>query len=351
MKARKIFFPKTRIAEVREFELDEDVGDYELLVETMYSIISAGTESANFTNKDLEKFDEKSWLRNPGYGNVGRVIAVGKKVEDYEEGDIIFSTERHCSHYKIDTRYNFKRYALFMLKLPNGLDPLKAVFARMADVAMSAVRKAELSLGDTVLVVGLGLVGNFAAQLFQLAGADVMGAEIVDFRLQRAKQCGIRRTVNSRKWDDLKKTVMDWTDGKGAQIVVEAIGFSPVIAQAVQLTRSFGEVILLGTPRGKAVMDVTPVFQTIHLKHITVKGAFEWLWSVTEEPFYYPCRHTKLNNMKQIFSLLKSGALVTEPLLTHIFPPERCQEAYDGLAGGITGTLRTTYLGVVFDWR
>jgi len=350
VKAKKIFFTKPQRAEIVEYELDEAPGEYELLVQTLYSIVSSGTEGANFARSDLESIDSNSWMKNPGYGNVGKVLVVGKKVKDFKVGDLVFSTEKHCSHYKIDTRYDPSRYSLFMTKVPEQLDPLKAVFARIVDVSMSAIRQADLGMGDIVLVIGLGMVGNFAVQLFQLAGADVLAVDLVDFRLERAKQCGVKKTMNSRNWDDLKKAVMDWTDGKGAQIVVEAIGYSPVIAKAVGLARSHGEVILLGSPRGEAVMDVTPMLSDVHLRHITIKGGLEWLWSVPESPLYHPSRFTKMGNLKLIFSYLKSGALVTEPLLTHIVPPEKCQEVYEGLAGGIKGTLKTTYLGVVYDW-
>ncbi|MBS7614269.1 zinc-binding alcohol dehydrogenase [Candidatus Bathyarchaeota archaeon] len=350
MLARKIFFTKPKTAEIVRYKLDETLGEHEVLVQTLYSIVSSGTEGANFANPDVEKIDVDSWMRNPGYGSVGKVLAVGEKVKDYKVGDLVFSTKNHCSHFKIDERYDPSRYSLFMIKLPDQIEPIKAVFARMADVAMSAIRMADLGLGDTVVVIGLGLVGNFAAQLFQLAGADVMAADLVEFRLERAKQCGIKRVVNSQNWDEFKKAVMNWTEGKGAQIVVEAIGFSPVIAKAVGLARSHGEVILLGSPRGEAVMDITPMLSDVHLRHVTIKGGLEWLWSVPDGPYYHPSRFSKMANLKQIFSYLKSGALVTEPLLTHIVPPEKCQEVYEGLAGGIKGTLRTTYLGVVYDW-
>ena len=350
MLAKKIFFTKTKRAEIVKYELSETPGEYEVLVKTLYSIVSSGTEGANFANPGMEKIEVNSWIRNPGYGNVGKVLAVGEKVKDYKIGDLVFSTENHCSHFKIDTRYDPKRYSLYMVKMPEQLDPMKAVFARIADVAMSAVRKADLGLGDTVLVIGLGMVGNFAAQLFQLAGADVLAADLVEFRLERARKCGIKKVVSSKNWDELKKTVMEWTEGKGAQIVVEAIGYSPVIAKAVSLARSLGEVILLGSPRGEAIMDVTPMLSDVHLRHVTIKGGLEWLWSVPESPLYHPSRFTKMGNLKQIFSYLKSGALVTEPLLTHVVPPEKCQEVYEGLTGGIKGTLKTTYLGVVYDW-
>jgi len=350
LKARKIFFTKPKTAEIVKYEISDIPGEYELLVQTLYSIVSSGTEGANFARPDLETVEAGSWMKNPGYGNIGKVLAVGKKVKDYKAGDLVYSTKNHCSHFLIDTRYDPSQYALFLTKVPEGLDPMKAVFARIADVSMSSIRQADLGLGDSVLVIGLGMVGNFAAQLFQLAGADVLAVDLVDFRLERATQCGIKKVMNSRDWDKLRGAVMKWTDGKGAQIVVEAIGFSPVIARAVGLARTHGEVILLGSPRGEAVMDVTPMLSDVHLRDVTIKGGLEWMWSVPESPLYHPSRFSKMSNLRTIFSYLKSGALVTEPLLTHLIAPERCQEVYEGLAGGIKGTLKTTYLGVVYDW-
>lgn len=153
--AKKVFFTKPKKAEIVKYELDEILSEHEVLVQTLYSIVSSGTEGANFANPDIEKIDVDSWIRNPGYGNVGKVLAVGEKVKDYKVGDLVFSTKNHCSHFKIDERYDPSRYSLFMIKLPDQIDPIKAVFARMADVAMSAIRMADLGLGDTVVVIGL----------------------------------------------------------------------------------------------------------------------------------------------------------------------------------------------------
>ena len=90
-------------------------------------------------------------------------------------------------------------------------------------------------------------------------------------------------------------------------------------------------------------MDVTPMLSRVHLQGITVKGALEWLYQIQESEFL---RHTIIGNMRQIFSWLQSGSLKTEPLLTHLLPPEKCQEAYEGL-----DRRRDEYLGVVLDWR
>jgi L-gulonate 5-dehydrogenase len=93
----------------------------------------------------------------------------------------------------------------------------------MAGVSIAALRSSSVQPGDKVLVVGGGLVGNFASQLFRLAGADVMLADLSDLRLEQAVACGIERTVNSGR-EDLEAAVKDWTGGTGVRIGVERPG-------------------------------------------------------------------------------------------------------------------------------
>ena len=94
------------------------------------------------------------------------------------------------------------------MPVPDDAPGEKLVFTRMAGVSISALRSSSVQPGDAVLVVGGGLVGNFAAQLYGLAGADVMLADLSDLRLQQAAECGIGRTVNSGR-DDLVAVVME----------------------------------------------------------------------------------------------------------------------------------------------
>jgi 2-desacetyl-2-hydroxyethyl bacteriochlorophyllide A dehydrogenase len=338
MKAKRVVFTQPHRAVLEEFELDDaTLGAQEILVRTLYSVISAGTEGAAFSGLEAEHPGARNfgYPRGTGYGNVGEVLKVGNAVEGLKVGDVAFTTAPHASHAKFNT---FQRVCV---KVPDELDLKKAVFGRMACVAITAVRKADFSLGDTVLVIGLGLVGNFAAQEFLLAGADVMGVDVAESRLEKARQCGITNVVNPSKVD-LQQAVNEWTDGKGARVVIEAIGQPELIAQAAQLTRRHGDIILLGSPRKRVTMDVTPMLSRIHLQGLNMKGALEWLYSIPELDVV---RHSIIANAKQIFGWLKSGDIKTEPLLTHLLPPTECQQAYSGLDG-----KKDEYLGVVFDW-
>ena len=207
-------------------------------------------------------------------------------------------------------------------------------------IGCNCVNRSASSPGDKVLVVGGGLVGNFACQLFRLAGAEVMLADLSDRRLQQARSCGVERTVNSGR-EDLEAAVGDWTDGAGVRIGVEAIGISEVVAQTVMCTARYGEVILLGSPRAHATFDATPMLLRIHLEAIKMIGALEWRW-----PQHVTERTRDLDaNYRQIAGWIAAGKLVVEPLLTHLAAPADCQQMYDGLM-----SQKEEYLGVVFDW-
>ena len=320
--------------EVQRTDLDEGLQPWEVLVESEYSIISAGTEGAGFTGlvKEMPFGDGGQYPRGTGYGNLGRVLKIGDEVAGLQMGDRVLSFSGHATKVKADTRR-------MVMPVSQDAPGEKLVFTRMAGVSIAALRSSSIQPGDTVLVVGGGLVGNFAAQLFGLAGADVMLADLSDLRLRQAAECGIARNVNPGR-DDLVAAVKDWTGG-GVRIGVEAIGISEVIAQVVECTARYGEVILLGSPRARATFDITPMLLRIHLEAIRMIGALEWRW-----PQHETERSRDLDaNYRQIAQWIAAGQLTVDPLLTHLASPADCQAMYDGLASN-----KEEYLGVVFDW-
>ena len=321
--------------ECQEGELDEALGPEQALVQTEYSIVSAGTEGAGFTGlvKEMPFGDGGHYPRSTGYGNLGRVLATGPAVTMCQEGDRVLSFSHHASVVKAEA-------GRMALPVPAEADGRKLVFARMAGVSIAALRSSSVQPGDTVLVVGMGLVGNFAAQLFRLAGAEVMVADLSELRLAKARACGLERTVNPQR-ADLEEAVMDWTSGQGVHVAVEAIGISEVIAQAAMLTQRYGELILLGSPRARAVFDVTPMLLRIHLEAIRVIGALEWRWPQN------PTERARdlTTNYRQLVDWIASGRLLTQPLLTQLAAPAECQAVYHGLTAN-----KEEYLGALFDW-
>ena len=335
MRTHELIVTEPGTITLEERDLDETLAPEQALVAAEYSIVSAGTEGAGFTGL-IEEMPgrDATYPRRTGYGHLGDVVAIGEDVTMCEPGDRVLSFSNHASYVKADT-------SRMALPVPTDVAGEHLVFARMAGVGISALRSSSVQPGDTVVIIGMGLVGNFAAQLFSLAGADVLVADRSADRLERAAACGLDRSVCCDA-ADLAEPVMDWTDGAGADVVVEAIGNSAVINEAVFLARRHGEVILLGSPRAREHLDVTPMLLHLHLEAIRMIGALEWRWPM------HPTERARdlLTNYQQLVGWIADGDLTVEPLLTHVASPEACQTVYDGLT-----KHQDEYLGAVFDWR
>ncbi len=345
MQGRGVVFTAPETAELEPVEVDPDtLGRGEALIEAEFSVISAGTEGSFFTNlmprtPPIYRSQPVIYPARTGYGHLGTVVAIGDGVDRVRVGDRVLTFSRHASI----VRANAARFAI---AVDPAMDGRRAAFARMAGVSMSALRASTVQAGDRVAIIGLGLVGNFAAQLFQLAGAEVIAFDISEMRLHLAERCGIANVHNSREVDPIR-VVRDWVgasdDRGGANVVVEAIGESALVAQAVEMAGRHGEVILLGSPRAPFASDLTPTFARIHLLAIRMVGALEWTFPIAGET--ERARVTIEGNYRQLLRWIESGRLIVDPLLTHVLPPERCQEAYAGLAH-----RKDEYVGVVFDW-
>ncbi|MFC1714395.1 zinc-binding alcohol dehydrogenase [Candidatus Poribacteria bacterium] len=334
MRDKQVVFTEPGKVELREFDFDiEKLAPTDLAIESHYSIISPGTELACLSGTE-------SWAKLPffpGYGGCGEVIAVGSSAKEFKPGDLVFSYTRHASRVTSST---------LMAKVPDGLDEKSAPFARMAAVGMTALRVSNGELGDSVAVIGLGLVGNLCAQLFTLAGCEVIGIDLSAKRAELARKCGVRHVINAAE-EDVKAAVAEITGGKMCEVVVEAIGSPAVTEKAAELAGKAGEVILLGSPRREYNTDLTPLLESIHIWGngcITFKGAHEWRYPTQRDPDGR-VKHSIERNIEIIFGLIADGRLHTKELITHVMSPEECATAYSGLRDS-----KDEYLGVIFDW-
>lgn len=212
---------------------DLDVGTLkpnELLVRKRFTLISAGTELACISGREF-------WFKLPGvpgYAAISEVVDKGAKVSGFEVGDLVFHHGKHSLYEVISLGPGRGPGAggPLIVKTPEGIDPLRAIFARMATVAMTAIRVSHIELGDWVAVTGLGVVGNLAAQLAALQGARVVGIEISEGRLTRARACGIEQVVSPAKVDVVEH-VKALTDGIDVSTLIEASGASQVLLESL----------------------------------------------------------------------------------------------------------------------
>ena len=333
MKGKQIIMPAKRSATLEDFELDETLAPNQILLKTHYSLISPGTEGAGYTGLEAgTRFPHGS-----GYTAIGEVLKVGEHVTKCAIGDFAFCYSSHASIVKTAS-------VMLAFKPPLEIDAKLIPFVRMATVAMTSLRVSSAEFGDTAVIIGLGLVGNSASQLFNLAGMKVISVERVPERIEIARKCGIQHLINPDEEDVLER-VKALTGGHKAEVTVEAIGNPRLVELAYQLTRTKGEVILLGSPRGEYITNVTAILNYTHLiglGAVTLKSAHEWVYPTMHSG---ESKHSLERNSQIVYSLIKEGKFKVEELLTHVINPEDAQSAYDGLTDH-----KDKYLGVIMDW-
>jgi len=325
--------------EIQKDTLDEkNLGPNELLIETEYTFISTGTELANYTGKEPKVFQPGAWCAYPwksGYANVGIVKAVGNQVARAKIGDRVFTYGNHAS-------FTRRHESSLVIKVPDDIDPGIATASRMAGVAATAFIVAEIKGNPWVVVFGLGLVGNLASQLLKIKGCRVIGVDPVEFRRKLAEKCGIEYTLGGNA-EAVHKGIAEITNGGMANITIDAVGHSAVVMQALKETASFGQIVILGSPRVTVQGDLTELLGDVHIRWITIRGALEWCIPMYPEATEGISQFTK---QQMIFDWLRSSELDVESLISHRLKPEQIKQAYDGLLNE-----PQTYTGVLLEWK
>ena len=177
------------------------------------------------------------WLQGFAYG-VGRIEEAGANVQHIEIGQLVYS-QKLTGEFSVLTPSD-------LIPLPEGLNPDSATMLLQAEVGLKGARGADIILGDIVLVTGQGPIGRFAAQLCKLAGAyQVIVTDISDMRLEIARQMGVDLTLNPRT-DDVLARIEEFTDGRGADIVVESSGSPNAFLQGCAAAAGGGKIVVIG---------------------------------------------------------------------------------------------------------
>jgi 2-desacetyl-2-hydroxyethyl bacteriochlorophyllide A dehydrogenase len=338
MEIKQVVVTGQNEAELQSLQFDhEQLDPNEVLIKTEYSFISAGTELANYTGREPQVFQPGSWCAYPwksGYANVGIVQAVGKEVTRAKTGQRVFTFGPHASLIKMSE-------SRLIVEVPEEIDPAIAAASRMAGVATTAVILSDIPKNGWVVVYGLGMVGNLAAQAFQILGCRVIGVDPVESRRQLAERCGISITIGGTQ-DEVQQAVHKLTNGRMAEVAVDAVGHSGVVLQAIKTTATHGQLVLLGSPRVPVEANVTELLSEIHLRFITLRGALEWCLPTYSE---LPNTESLYSKQEMIFDWLKTGKLKVEPQISHRLRPEQIKEAYDGLLN-----QPEQFTGVVIEW-
>lgn len=173
-----------------------------------------------------------------GYCNVGRVIAVGEGVSEFKVGDRVASNGHHAEYVCVPKN--------LAAHIPEGVSDEEAAFTVIGSIGLQGIRLLNPTLGETVVVVGLGLIGLLTAQLLRANGCTVIGSDIDEAKLSLAKQWGI--IPFNPSIGDVVKFVHEQTGGIGADgvIITASAKNNQIIAQSAQMSRKRGRIILVG---------------------------------------------------------------------------------------------------------
>jgi len=330
MKAQRFVCSDVRRIEVEDYEVPA-VGDDEILVQNEYTAVSVGTEIYCWLH-GAEPRHKPSFPRHTGYCSMGVVLDKGKNVHSIEVGARVAAQGYHASHQVLDRYYH---------RIADGVAGEEAVFLVMGAIAIRGIRKGGIELGESVVVLGLGIVGQLALSLGKLSGAmPIIAIDLDQGRLEKASQRGADFSIDPGSVADVVEEVRTRCVDDGANVVIEATGKPEVYPLAVQLACTAGRVIALGSPRGTVEMDF---MRDVHLREVDIIGAFQPLTPERDHVYYH---WEKDRDRPLLLELMAQGRLTVKDLITHRFKPEQCQEVYEMLADRPQEAL-----GVVFEWN
>ena len=333
LKFRRLVFPGPRRVGWEEDQAPAPQ-DGELLVQTRRSLISIGTELAFFSGRQwtnpgvgvLPKYPAY-----PGYSNAGIVAATGGETSPWQVGDRIASAARHASY------QNVRRHD-GPVRIAEDVTDEEATFCTLGATVLNAYRRGAPQLGECAVVIGQGLLGQLAVQLLRRGGCDpVVAIDLEPARLALTQRVGDATACLNPEGDDVAAAVHDLTSGRGADIVFEATGRTETYDLAFALTRPYGRVVGLGSPRYPAPVDM----QQVHIKPLQLIGAIgNHPGGESRENRWTRGAHTAL-----FMDFLAKKQVDVRSLITHRVPVAGAPDIYPKLLQD-----RTAYLGVILEW-
>ena len=340
---------KTEVADVPR----PAVGRGQLLIHSSRTLISAGTErtlvafgKANYLDKARQQPDKvrqvidkvktdgllptiesvRNKLDQPmsvGYCNVGVVAELGAGVTGYAVGDRVASNGMHAEVVAVAVN--------LCAKVPDGVSEEPAAFTVLGAIALQGVRLVAPTLGETVVVTGLGLIGQITVQILRANGCRVLGVDFDPAKLALARKFGAE-TVDLSVGQDPVAAAIQFTDGRGvdAVIITASTQSDEPMHQAALMCRQRGRIVLVGTTGLKLMRD------DFYKKELTFQvsssyGPGRYDPNYEQKGQDYPAgfvRWTAQRNFEAVLEMLKSGTLDVASLVSHRFSIDKAEDAY-----------------------
>lgn len=332
---KKIVFTQPCKAELLPARWEETVPEGKVMVRTAVSTISPGTERAVLTDSpNCGGYEYHVFPRQSGYSSAGTVTAVGKGVASVKIGDrVIVYWGTHSAHNVVAEKQ--------VVPIPDGVSFEEAAVVFISTFSIAAIRKCRLEIGESALVMGCGLLGQFAVKLLRAAGATpIIAADLVPARREEALRSGADWAFDPAEKGFAEK--VKGVTGGGANVVIEVTGVGEGLAEALDCTARFGRVALLGCTRSSEF--TIDYYHKIHSPGITLIGAHTNARPDADSSAGW---FTQRDDILAVLRLLTSKRISFRELLpSEPYSPEQCAEAYEHIMHD-----RSFPTLAQFDWR
>ena len=290
----------------------------------------------------LTRLDEPQPL---GYSNVGIVTEVGSGVHGYSIGDRVVSNGRHAEIVNVPHH--------LCAKIPDSVSDEMAAFTVVSSIGLQGVRLAQPTIGETVVVFGLGLIGLLTAQVLKANGCRVLGFDVSDERVEVARGFGVEAS-NIGQGGDPVSIAMAFSAGVGvdAVLITASTKDDSIVSSAAQMARKRGRIVLVGVVGLK--LNRTDFYEKELSFQVSCSygpGRYDSFYE--EQGNDYPIafvRWTEQRNFYAILHMMNKGQLLVDPLISLRVSIDEAASAYDKLVGGNVVTIIMKYADVVeFD--
>ncbi|CAN5451317.1 zinc-binding dehydrogenase [soil metagenome] len=300
---------------------DTPLAPDEVAGKTITTLISQGTELGLHYRKTVD------FPLRPGYAAAWRVERVGSAINDLKPGDIVFSRGEHKSAQR-DKRE-------LIAKLPDGLSPDAAVFARMMCVSMATIVSTKAYPPQRVLITGLGPVGHLAAQMFSACGYEVTAVDPQESRRKYLQGVPLAALLPS-------VPVTDPGFAGSVALVLECSGHEQAALDGCRMIKKGGEVVLVGTPwRKQTEISAWEITQAVFYKFAQLRSGWEYELPDLATEFR---RGSIMENFASALKWLANGKVKVDGLYHKVSPADP-QKAYQDLLHNRAPSLVT-----LFDW-
>jgi predicted dehydrogenase/threonine dehydrogenase-like Zn-dependent dehydrogenase len=263
-----------------------------------------------------------------GYSNVGTALEVGAGVTGFSTGDRVVSNGRHAEVVRVPVN--------LCAKVPDGVSDEQAAFTVIAAIGLQGIRLTGPTLGESVVVTGLGLIGLVTVQLLRAHGCRVLGIDFDREKLALARQFGAE-VVDLSAGEEPVPAARAFSRGRGvdAVLITASTRSNEPVHQAAQMCRKRGRIVLVGVT-GLELSRADFYEKELSFQVSCSYGPGRYDANYEEKGFDYPVgfvRWTEQRNFEAVLDLMADGRLDTRPLVSHRFGIAQAERAYEVIGG------------------